>query len=116
MTARSDTEPDEPIWILAPFTHIRCVGTYEEYSGSDTGYRAFLIFVHDGRAAVTRLPLILGGPRSKTWDRLDAEIRHVLDLLAELEHDVRLEFHRVIDETMDLPFTLEGMRAKGPNS
>ncbi|WP_028652656.1 hypothetical protein [Nocardioides halotolerans] len=107
MSTPADAQSDEPEWFLEPFTHIRYVGNYEDYADLDYGYRAFLIFVHDGRAATARLPLILGGPGGKTWERLNAEIRHVLDLLAEMDHQTRLAFHRSINETMDFYFTLE---------
>lgn len=107
-SAELDPEDDHDLR-LVPFTHIRCLGTYEEYTGNDTGYRAFLVFVYDGRAAVARLPLVLPDRAGSTWERLDDTVRRLLDLLSQLDIDQRLEFHSTIDETMDVYFTVDQM-------
>ena len=104
---------DERELHLPPFSHIRCLGTYEDYDGYESAYRAFLVFVHEGRAAVARLPLVLPTKTGSTWERLDETIRRVLHLLALLDLEQRIEFHRTIDETIDLYFTLHRMHEDG---
>ncbi|WP_028652719.1 hypothetical protein [Nocardioides halotolerans] len=102
---------DEEHWQLPPFSDIRSLGVFEQHPRTGTTYRAFLVFVYGGRAAVARLPLVIPTKHVDIWQRLDDTIRKVLDLLSQLDLEQRVRFHQEIDETVDLYFRLHNLRS-----